>query len=189
MFFSRDDIKDKNTNPDIYLNHPKHDKTTEKQNTGENTIKEKPEVSANANIEKQKSLSSSKQMENDDKHKTVERQATGQHPTGSGQHPTGSTPDNQNKVKTKPSDQQKKAPENLEKIQADQKSQKTSPNKDKEGKKEEVHQNKTQPKNGGSQSVKQVNKPKKEVKETKQRIHVADRKLRYEKKGQTEPKG
>jgi hypothetical protein len=47
----------------------------------------------------------------------------------------------------------------------------------------------TQPKNGGSQSVKQVNKPKKEVKETKQTVHVADRKLRYEKKGQTEPKG
>jgi hypothetical protein len=27
------------------------------------------------------------------------------------------------------------------------------------------------------------------VKETKQTVHVADRKLRYEKKGQTEPKG
>ena len=172
----QDDIKDKNANPDI---NPIQDKTTEKQNRGENTIKEKQEVSANANIEKQKPLSSSKQMENDDKHKTVERKATGQHPTGS-------TPDNQNKVKTKPTDQQGKAPE---KNQTGQKSQKTSPSKDKEGKKEEVHQKKTQPKNGGSQSVKQANKPKKEVKETKQTVHVADRKLRYEKKGQTEPKG
>jgi hypothetical protein len=72
-----DDIKDKNANPDI---NPIQDKTTEKQNRGKNTIKEKQEVSANANIEKQKPLSSSKQMEN---HKTVERQATGQQPTGS----------------------------------------------------------------------------------------------------------
>jgi hypothetical protein len=75
-------------------------------------------------------------MENDDKHKTVERQATGQHPTGS-------TPDNQNKVKTKPTNQQGKAPENPEKNQTGQKSQKTSPSKDKKGKKEEVHQYKT----------------------------------------------
>ena len=200
----RDDIKDKNTNPDIDLKHPNQDKTTGKQNTGENTIKEKEGVSANANIEKQntgentikekqgmsanahiekqKPLSSSKQMENNDKHKTVERQATGQPPSGS-------TPDNQNKVKTKSTDQPGKVHENIEKIQTDQKSQKTSPRKDKEGKKEEVHQKKTQPKNGVSQSVKQVNKPKKEVKETKQTIHVADRKLKYEKKGQTEPKG